>query len=173
MPSPPSVAYPNRPVVALVGDGAMQMNGMLELITIAEARKGWSDPRFVVMVLNNRDLNQVTWEERVMAGDPKFVAAQHVPDFPYARYADLAGLTGIAVGHPEDIGPAWERAFAAGGPAVIDVVTDPDVPPLPPHITLSQAKAFASAMLHGDEDTRGMLRASTKEILDSFIPGRT
>ena len=166
-------AYPDRPVVALVGDGAMQMNGMLELITIADYWKRWSDPRLVIMVLNNRDLNQVTWEERAMAGDPKFVAAQHVPDFPYARFAEMAGLAGIAVARPDEIGRAWEAAFAAGRPAVIDVRTDPDVPPLPPHISLTQAKAFASSMFHGDEDTAGMIRASAKQILDSVLPGRS
>ena len=165
-------AHPGRPVIALVGDGAMQMNGMAELITIADYCKAWSDPRLVIMVLNNRDLNQVTWEERVEAGDPKFEAAQHVPDFPYARYAELAGLAGVRVTKPDEIGPAWEAAFAARRPVVIDVLTDPDVPPLPPHVTLEQAKAFAKSMLHGDEDTPGMLRASIKEILDGVLPGR-
>ncbi|HZQ61236.1 MAG TPA: thiamine pyrophosphate-requiring protein [Casimicrobiaceae bacterium] len=164
-------AYPHRAVVALVGDGAMQMNGMAELITIADYWKTWADPRLVILVLNNRDLNQVTWEERVMVGDPKFEAAQHVPDFPYARYAELAGLTGIRVARPEEIGPAWDAAFAAGRPAVIDVYTDPDVPPLPPHISFEQAKKFAQSMLHGDEDTVGMVRASFKEIMDSVLPG--
>jgi len=166
-------AYPSRPVIALVGDGAMQMNGMAELITIADYCKRWSDPRLVIMVLNNRDLNQVTWEERVEAGDPKFDAAQHVPDFPYARYAELAGLVGIRVGKPEEVGRAWEAALGAGRPAVLDVYTDADVPPLPPHISLEQAKAFAKSMFHGDGDTRGMLRASIKEIVDGVLPGRS
>lgn len=150
----------------------MQMNGMLELITIAEYWKRWSDPRLVIMVLNNRDLNQVTWEQRVGAGDPKFDAAQHVPDFPYARFAELAGLAGIRVDTPDAIGAAWDEALGAGRPAVIDVYTDPDVPPLPPHISMKQAKAFAMSMLHGDEDTGGMLAQSAKQILDSFLPGR-
>jgi pyruvate dehydrogenase (quinone) len=160
-------------VIALVGDGAMQMNGMAELITIADYYRQWSDPRLVIMVLNNRDLNQVTWEERAMAGDPKFEAAQHVPDFPYASFARMAGLEGIGVDRPDEIGAAWERALNAGRPAVLDVYTDPDVPPLPPHITLEQAKAFATAMLHGDEDTMGMIRQSAKQILDSVLPSRS
>jgi pyruvate dehydrogenase (quinone) len=164
-------AYPGRVVIALVGDGAMQMNGMAELITIGDYWKRWSDPRLIILVLNNRDLNQVTWEERVMEGDPKFDAAQHVPDFPYARYAELAGLNGIRVERPQDIGSAWDAALSADRPTILDVYTDPDVPPLPPHITLTEAKAFASSMLHGDEDTAGILRASARQVLDSFMPG--
>jgi len=165
-------AHPHRHVIAIAGDGAMQMNGLAELITIADYWRRWSDPRLVILVLNNRDLNQVTWEERAMAGDPKFTAAQHVPDFPYARFAELAGLVGIAVDTPDAIGPAWDRALAVGKPVVIDVHTDPDVPPLPPHITLKEAKALTQSMLHGDPDTAGVLRASAKQVLDSILPGR-
>ncbi|MDQ6621367.1 MAG: thiamine pyrophosphate-requiring protein [Pseudomonadota bacterium] len=164
-------AYPDRVVIALVGDGAMQMNGMAELITIGDYWKRWADPRLIIMVLNNRDLNQVTWEERVMLGDPKFEAAQHVPDFPYARFAELAGLTGIRVATPEDIGPAWDKALSADRPVVLDVYTDADVPPLPPHITFEEAKAFARSMLHGDADTGGMLRASIKQVVGGLLPG--
>src|SRR5665213_782063 len=149
---------------------AMQMNGMAELITIGDYWKQWTDPRLVVMVLNNRDLNQVTWEERVQQGDPRFDAAQHVPDFRYARFAELAGLKGIMVNAPEQIGPAWEAAFAADRPTVIEAITDPDVPPLPPHITLEQARHFMSSMLHGDSDARGMIRASTRQVLSTLIP---
>jgi pyruvate dehydrogenase (quinone) len=164
-------AFPDRIAIAMVGDGAMQMNGNAELITIADYWKEWSDPRLVIMVLNNRDLNQVTWEQRVLEGDPKFAAAQHVPDFPYARYAEMLGLKGIMVNRPEEIGAAWEAALAADRPCVIEAVTDPDVPPLPPHITLKQARAFAESMLHGDEDTGGILRQSTREVLATFLPG--
>jgi pyruvate dehydrogenase (quinone) len=164
-------AFPGRVAIAMVGDGAMQMNGNAELITIADYWKEWSDPRLVIMVLNNRDLNQVTWEQRVLEGDPKFVAAQHVPDFPYARYAEMLGLKGIMVNRPDEIGPAWDAALAADRPCVIEAITDPDVPPLPPHITLKQARAFAESMLQGDEDTGGMLRQSTKEALATLLPG--
>jgi pyruvate dehydrogenase (quinone) len=164
-------AFPDRVPIALVGDGAMQMNGNAELITIADYWKEWADPRLVIMVLNNRDLNQVTWEERVQAGDPKYDAAQHVPDFPYARYAELVGLKGIMVNKPEQIAPAWDAALAADRPCVIEAITDPEVPPLPPHITFEQAKAFAESMLKGDSRTPEMLKQSTREMMATFFPG--
>ena len=157
-------AYPERAVIAMVGDGAMQMNGMNELITIGKYWRRWSDPRLVVMVLNNRDLNQVTWEQRALEGDPKFDASQDVPDFPYARYAELIGLHGIRVDRPEQIGDAWDSALSADRPVVLEAYTDPDVPPLPPHITFKQAKAYASAILHGDSDSAGIIKASVKQI---------
>ncbi|HET6628143.1 MAG TPA: thiamine pyrophosphate-requiring protein [Woeseiaceae bacterium] len=162
-------AFPDRIPIALVGDGAMQMNGNAELITIAQYWKQWSDPRLVVMVLNNRDLNQVTWEQRVLEGDPRFDAAQHVPDFPYARYADMLGLKGIRVDAPEQIGPAWDEALSADRPAVLEAVTDPDVPPLPPHITLKQALGFMSSIVHGDSDRFGMIKASAKQMADKYL----
>lgn len=164
-------AFPDRVAIALVGDGAMQMNGNAELITIADCWKQWADPRLVILVLNNRDLNQVTWEQRVMEGDPKFDAAQHVPDFPYARYAEMLGLKGIMVNRPEDIGAAWDQALSADRPCVVEAITDPDVPPLPPHITFEQATAFARSMLAGDTDTGGMIKQSAKEVLATFLPG--
>ena len=157
-------AYPGRAVIAMVGDGAMQMNGMNELITIGKYWRRWSDPRLVVMVLNNRDLNQVTWEQRALEGNPKFDASQDVPDFAYARYAELIGLHGIRVDRPEQIGDAWDSALSADRPVVLEAYTDPDVPPLPPHITFKQAKAYASAILHGDSDSAGIIKASVKQI---------
>jgi pyruvate dehydrogenase (quinone) len=157
-------AHPDRPVIALVGDGAFQMNGMNEMITVGKYWRRWADPRFVVMVLNNRDLNQVTWEQRVMEGDPKYVASQEIPDYPYARFAEGAGLAGIRVDRPEDVGAAWDAALAAGKPTVIDVYTDPDVPPLPPHVTFKQARAYAESLLKGDPDRAGILRQSVKEL---------
>jgi pyruvate dehydrogenase (quinone) len=164
-------AFPDRVAIAMVGDGAMQMNGNAELITIGDYWKEWADPRLIILVLNNRDLNQVTWEQRVMEGDPKFDAAQHVPDFPYARYAELIGLKGIMVNRPEDIGAAWDAALAADRPCIIEALTDPDVPPLPPHISFKQACAFAESMLKGDEDTVGMIKQSTREVLATWFPG--
>src|SRR6185437_1232147 len=164
-------AFPDRVPIALVGDGAMQMNGNAELITIADYWKEWSDPRLVIVVLNNRDLNQVTWEERVQEGDPRYDAAQHVPDFPYARYAELVGLKGIMVNRPEQIGPAWDEALKADRPCVIEAITDPEVPPLPPHITFKQAKAFAESMLKGDTGTNAMLRESARETWATLFPG--
>src|SRR5881394_387846 len=153
-------AHPERAVIALVGDGAFQMNGMNELITIAKYRERWSDPRLIVLVLNNRDLNQVTWEQRAMEGDPKYEASQDIPDVAYADYARLVGLDGIRVEDPDRLGEAWERAFAADRPFVIDAVTDPEVPPLPPHITLEEAKYFMESILRGDPDRTAFIKQS-------------
>jgi pyruvate dehydrogenase (quinone) len=157
-------AYPDRMVIAMAGDGAMQMNGMNELITIGKYWRRWSDPRLVVMVLNNRDLNMVTWEQRATEGDPKFDEAQDVPDFPYASYAKLIGLHGIRVDRPEDIGSAWDYALSADRPVVLEACTDPDVPPLPPHVTWEQARAYASAIMRGDSDSAGIIKATVKQI---------
>src|SRR5207248_11146065 len=134
-------AFPDRAVFALVGDGAMKMNGMNELITLEKYRRDRRDQRFVVLVLNNRDLNEVTWEQRAMEGDPKFEASQDLPDFPYAEFARMAGLGGVRVEAPGDLGDAWDQALASDRPFVLEAVTDPDAPPMPPHITLKQAKA--------------------------------
>jgi pyruvate dehydrogenase (quinone) len=165
-------AHPDRPVIALVGDGAMQMNGNSELITVAKYWERWSNPTFIVMVLNNRDLNQVTWEQRVLAGDPKYRASQDLPDFPYARYGELLGFKGFCVEKPEQIGDTWEQAFAAPRPAIIDVYTDPSIPPLPPHISFKQAAAFSAAMWKGDPDRVDSLRHSAAEFIDSLLPHR-
>ena len=165
-------AHPARHVIAMVGDGAMQMNGINGLITISKVWRDWKDPRLTVLVLNNSDLNQVTWEQRVMEGDPKYEASQVLPKFPYAGYADLIGLRGIRVDRPEDIGPAWERALSSAVPTVLEVVTDPNVPPLPPHISAKQAKAYLSALWHGDPDAMGIVLSSIKEVWDGLFPGK-
>ena len=157
-------AYPERTVIALVGDGAMQMNGMAELITIAKYWRRWSSPRLIVMVLNNGDLNQVTWEQRVMAGDPKFAASQDLPYVSFAGFADLIGLRGIAVDRPDDVGPAWDSALAGDRPCVLDIRTDPDVPPLVPHVSMRQMRAFAEALMKGDPDTAGVVKQTLKQI---------
>lgn len=162
-------AHPDRVAIALVGDGAMQMNGNSELVTIAKYWKRWSDPRLIVMVLNNQDLNQVTWEMRAMEGDPKYEASQNVPDFPYAEYATMVGLKGIKVTNPEEIGPAWDRALASDRPVVLEVVTDPKVPPLPPHIKREQAQAYMSALMNGDPESLGIVKASIRQFARSFI----
>jgi pyruvate dehydrogenase (quinone) len=140
------MAYPERPVIALVGDGAMQMNGINTLISIAHHWKHWSSPRLVVLVLNNGDLNQVTWEQRAMGGDPRFADSQLLPPFNYAEYAGILGLKGIKVDRAQDMAGAWDAALNADRPVVLEVVTDPEVPPIPPHISLKQAKAYAQAM---------------------------
>jgi pyruvate dehydrogenase (quinone) len=165
-------AHPNRPAIALVGDGAMQMNGINELITIAKYRSRWSDQRLIVLVLNNRDLNQVTWEQRAMEGNPKFEGSQDLPDFPYARYAEMLGLKGIRVDAPERVGAAWDEALAADRPTVIEAITDPEVPPLPPHITLDQAKALSSALLGGDPNAGRIVRQTFRQKVGEFFAGR-
>src|SRR5690349_7100756 len=165
-------AYPDRPAIALVGDGAMQMNGINELITIAKYRHQWSDQRLIVMVLNNRDLNQVTWEQRAMEGNPKFEGSQDLPDFPYASYAELLGLKGIRADSPEKVGPAWDEALAADRPVVFEAVTDPEVPPLPPHITIEQARALTSALLAGDPNAGQIIRQSFRQKVGEFFTGR-
>lgn len=162
-------AHPDRPVIAMVGDGAMQMNGINGLVTIAKVWREWINPRLTIMVLNNGDLNQVTWEQRAMQGDPKLEASQNVPDFPYAGYADLLGLQGIRVDRPEDIGPAWERALSSDVPTVLEMITDPDVPPLPPHITVKQARSYLSALLQRDPDSIGIIKASAKDWWDGLF----
>jgi pyruvate dehydrogenase (quinone) len=164
-------AHPDRVAIALVGDGAMQMNGLTELITVAKYWRRWSDPRLIVLVLNNRDLNLVTWEQRVLEGDPKFEASQEIPDFPYARYAEQLGLVGVRVESPDDVGAAWEQVLGADRPAVLEAVTDPEVPPLPPHITFDQAKNFLLSVARGDSGRRELLEQSLKAKLKEFLPG--
>jgi pyruvate dehydrogenase (quinone) len=164
-------AHPERPVVALVGDGAMQMNGLNELITVAKYWRRWDDPRLVVLVLNNRDLNLVTWEQRAFEGDPKYDAAQQIPDFPYAQFADLIGLRGVRVDTPDAVGQAWELALAADRPCVVEAVTDPEIPPLPPHVTFEQAKNFALATV-SDPARGAMVSNALKQMLASLVPGR-
>ncbi|QYX53646.1 thiamine pyrophosphate-requiring protein [Pseudomonas sp. S07E 245] len=165
-------AHPERSVVALVGDGAMQMSNMAELITVAKYWQQWGNGRWICAVFNNQDLNQVTWEQRVMEGDPKFAASQDIPDVPYHLFAISIGLKGIYVGREEDVAPAWEEALASDVPVVIDFRTDPDVPPLPPHMTLEQAKKFASALLQGDPNQAGIIKQTAKQLLSGVLPKR-
>jgi pyruvate dehydrogenase (quinone) len=163
-------AHPDRPVIALVGDGAMQMNNMAELITVAKYWRSWLNPTWIVCVFNNEDLNQVTWEQRVMEGDPKFDASQQIPDVPYHRFAELIGLKGIYVDDPEKLAGAWDAALSADRPVVINVKTDPEVPPLPPHITFEQARHFAHMLVEGDPRESGVIRGAAKQILSSILP---
>lgn len=137
---------PDRPVVALVGDGAMQMNGLLELITVAHRWREWKDPRFVVLVLHNRDLSEVSWEQREMEGDPRYPASQHVPDFPYARYAEMLGLQGIRVESSAGASEAWKSAFSASCPTLIEAIVDADVPMLPPNMPGEKASKVFHAV---------------------------
>jgi pyruvate dehydrogenase (quinone) len=163
-------ALPERHAIALVGDGAMQMNGINELITIARYWQGWGNGKLTIMVLKNGDLNEVTWEQRAMGGDPRYAASQTVPDFPYAAYAELLGLKGIKVERPEDVGPAWDAALASDKPCVLEMVTDPNVPPLPPDVSLKQARAYFTALLKGDKEAMAIVKASIKETWDGWFP---
>jgi pyruvate dehydrogenase (quinone) len=161
-------AYPDRPVIASVGDGAMQMLGINALIDIAKYWHRWSDPRLIVLVLNNQDLNQVTWEQRVLAGDPKLEASQVIPDFPFARYAEMLGFKGIRVDNPDDVAPAWDEALGADRPVVYEAMTDPEVPPLPPHIRFEQATSLAQALAKGEPHTLRIAMQSLKGKLQEF-----
>ena len=164
-------AYPDRPAIALVGDGAMQMNGLAELITVAHYWQQWADPRLIIAILHNNDLNQVTWEMRAMEGAPKFAESQTLPDVDYAAFARSLGLVGVNIDTPDAIGPAWEQALAAMSPTVLDIRCDPDVPPIPPHATFAQAKATASAILHGDENAWGFVKEGIKTKVQQYLPG--
>jgi pyruvate dehydrogenase (quinone) len=163
-------AHPGRPVIVFAGDGAMQMNGMAELITIKHYWTEWSDPRLIIAILHNDDLNQVTWEMRAMEGAPKFTESQVLPDVDYAAFAASLGLQAINVDKPDQLGPAWDSALAAGRPTVLDVRCDPNVPPIPPHATFEQAKDAAAALLKGDSDRWGILVEGMKTKIQEFLP---
>ena len=165
------MAFPDRTVIACMGDGAMQMNGLNVMITISKYWKRWSNPRLIVLVLNNRDLNQVTWEERVQLGAGKTELTQAIPDFPYHKYAELIGLKGIFVNSPEEVGAAWDEALSADRPVILEAFTDPNVPPLPPHITLKDAKNFMF-MMRDEPELGSVLKNSAKELLTSILPGK-
>ncbi|MHA6795602.1 thiamine pyrophosphate-requiring protein [Pseudonocardia bannensis] len=165
-------AQPDRPAIAITGDGAMQMNGLAELMTISRYADRWADPRCVVCVLHNNDLNQVTWELRAMGGAPRFDESQRLPDVSYADLARGMGVEGIAVRSPDELGPAWERALSADRPVLIDAICDPEVPPIPPHATLEQAKSILEAVLKGDEGGLHLVAQGLRTKLQEFLPGR-
>jgi len=162
-------AFPDRPGIAMVGDGAMQMLGNQGLIGLAKYWREWSNPTAIVVVLNNRDLNQVTWEQRVMEGDPKFETSQDLPDFAYDQYADMLGLKGLRIDSAEQIDKVLEEALAADRPVVINAYTDPEVAPIPPHISLEQAKNFMSSMVQGDPGSKHMIRQSMKQVAAKWL----
>jgi len=165
-------AAPDRPAIVFAGDGAMQMNGLAELITVKHYWEQWSDPRLIIAILHNDDLNQVTWEMRAMEGAPKFAESQTLPDVDYAAFARSLGLGGINVDKPDEVGPAWDAALAADRPTVLDVRTDPSIPPIPPHATFEQAKDAAKAMLKGDENMRSVIVEGVKTKVQEFLPNR-
>jgi pyruvate dehydrogenase (quinone) len=155
-------AHPQRPVICFVGDGAFQMLGMNEMLTVKRYMERWTDKRLVFCVFNNQDLNQVTWEQRVLSGDPKFMGSQWLPDFPYAQYAELCGLKGIFCDDGDRVRSAWDEALASDRPVVLEVKVDPEVPPLPPHISREQAQEMAKAMMRGDPERWGVMERSLR-----------
>lgn len=157
-------AYPDRVAIALVGDGAMQMLGNNGIITISKYWKRWSDPRLIILVLNNSDLNMVTWEQRIMTGNPEFTGSQDLPYFPYAQYAEMLGLKGIKVDDPEKLGDAWELALSADRPVVLEAIVDPNVPPMPPHITFEQMVKFTKTLIKGDAKEAGIINQTFKDV---------
>jgi pyruvate dehydrogenase (quinone) len=165
------MAFPGRMVIAFIGDGAMQMNGLNVMITISKYWQEWSNPRLIVMVLNNRDLNQVTWEERVQLGAGKTESTQSIPDFAYDRYAELLGLKGIVVRDADRLEAAWDEALSADRPVILNIYTHPNVPPLPPHITLKDAKNFMT-MTFSEPELGGVLKNSAKEVPAHVLPGK-
>jgi pyruvate dehydrogenase (quinone) len=165
-------AYPDRVAVGTIGDGAMQMGGMAELLTAAKYYRTWTDPRLVVLVLNNEDLNQVTWEQRVMEGDPRFDASQRIPYMPFHEYARLIGLGSVKVDRASQIEDAMTEAFAADRPFVIDAMTDPEEPPLPPHITFKQAEDYTKSFLADPSAGLAGVVNAVREKVDEFVPGR-
>jgi pyruvate dehydrogenase (quinone) len=162
-------AHPSRPVIALVGDGAMQMSNLAELITIQKYWKDWADPRLIVCVFNNEDLNEVTWEQRVMEGNPRFAATQSIPNFAYARFGEMIGFKGIYVDTPDVLASAWQQALSSDRPVVLEVKTDPDVVPLPPHLTLKQARGFLSSIEKGDASSGHVIAETAAQVLNAFI----
>ncbi len=166
-------AHPDRGVFALVGDGAMQMNNLAEMITVAKYWKQWANPQLIVCVFHNNDLNQVTWEQRIMEGNPKFDATQQIPEVSYHKFAQLIGLTGIYCDADDKVANAWEMALAADRPVILEFRTDPEVPPLPSHISIEQAKQFMSAAAKGDPHEAGMLMGAAKQLLSSILPHKS
>jgi pyruvate dehydrogenase (quinone) len=162
-------AYPDRPVIAALGDGAMQMLGINALIDVARYWERWESPQLLVIVLNNEDLNQVTWEQRVMSGDPKLDASQAIPPFDYAGYARQLGLAGMRVEEDAEIAGAIDEGLYAGRPALLDVVSDPEFPPLPPHIEMDQAVSMAKAIVKGDPHAGRIIRQSFKGKAKEFV----
>jgi pyruvate dehydrogenase (quinone) len=167
-------AHPTRPVIAFVGDGAFQMNGMNELITVKRYWERWSNPTLIICVFNNQDLNQVTWEQRVLSGDPAFPGSQWLPDFPYHRYAELCGFKGIFCDSEDRIGEAWDEALAADRPCVLEVKVDNEIPPMAPHVTKALAEKSIEAIAAGDPQAPGVVEKALRSKLTEFkesIPG--
>ena len=126
--------------------------------------------RLIVAVLHNNDLNQVTWEMRAMGGAPKFAESQALPDVDYAAFAASLGLSAVAIKDPDELGDAWDSALSADRPTVLDVHTDPNMPPIPPHATWEQFRRRPAAVLKGDEDRWGFVKEGIKTKAQEFLP---
>jgi len=161
-------AHPDRPVIALVGDGAMQMNNMAELITAAKYMARWPDKRLITCVFNNQDLNEVTWEQRVMNGNPRFDASQDIPDVRYSKFAEIIGLKGIFIDDPKDLADGWDHALSAQQPTILEVKTDPEIAPLPPHISLKEARQFMFSMVR-DDDAGHVIRDTARQVINKVL----
>ncbi len=161
-------AYPDRPVVAFIGDGAFQMNGMNELITVKRYWERWANPTLIFCIFVNEDLNQVTWEQRALSGDPKYAGSQSLPYAPFAEWARLLGFAGIKCDRDDDAGAAWDEAFAAGRPCLIEFMVDREVPPMPPHIKPDMAKKFMKAFMRGDPETVGIMTRGARQKFQEF-----
>lgn len=165
-------AYPDRMPIAIAGDGAMQMLGINELITIAKYWKQWQTPHFMILVINNHDLNMVSWEQRITTGSPKFEASQNLPDFRFADYAKMLGLEGFRISNPDQVEEVMDSAMAAGRPVVVEAITDPNVPLLPPHISAMQAKNFLASIIKGDSNAWEMVKQTYKDVVAEYFPGK-
>src|SRR3954449_35213 len=165
-------AYPDRMPIGLIGDGAMQMLGINGMITIEKYWKRWKDRRLMILVLNNHDLNMVSWEQRALVGDPKFDASQDLPEFPYAEYAKMLGLEGIKVENADDVPAALDEAMSCRKPVLVEALTYPDVPMLPPHISVKQTKKFFESIFKGDSDAAHMVKQTYKDVWDGYFPSK-
>ncbi|RAN76283.1 thiamine pyrophosphate-requiring protein [Bacillus sp. SRB_336] len=162
-------AFSERSVICTIGDGAFQMLGMNELITIKKYMQEWENPQFIIMVLHNNDLTQVSWEMRTEDANPVWETSQDVESIDYAGWADLLGFTGIRVRSDDDVAAAWDTAFATRGITLIDAYTSKNVPPLPPNITFEFAKNTGEALLKGDPSELGVLRDSAEALLSEGV----
>ncbi|HEV7703936.1 MAG TPA: thiamine pyrophosphate-requiring protein [Gemmatimonadaceae bacterium] len=160
------MAFPDRVAIAIAGDGAMQMSGINSLIDVSKYWRLWKDPRLIVLVLNNRDLNYVTWEQRVMEGEPKYEQSQNLPDMDYSGYAKMLGLDGMRIDDPSQVGDAWDRALAADRPFVLDAMVNADVPTLPPALTKEQKEHIDKALANGDPDAEGVRKQIAETRLE-------
>ncbi len=167
-------AYPDRPVIAFIGDGAFQMNGMNEMITVKRYADRLGGSPLIFCVFNNQDLNQVTWEQRALSGDPKYLGSQYIPDVPYHKWAQLLGLTGVYCDDQSRVGAAWDEALTAKGPVVLEFKVDQEVAPMPPHIMFEQGKKAAQAAMRDPERGGIAMKGFRQKLAELYeaLPGR-